>query len=193
VGDCANNRTGVIPSYYIYDSLSGVIPADNWFTCVSGSDAVPDISFGRIPADTETEVTNYINKIDAYLTLAPQGQWERRMIFVADNSEGIPEDSIFPQYNSELADLVPLGYSHNMINLEDYPDTNSCTNAVINSIDQGALITEYLGHGGTWTWASEMILADSDLIARTDAGSRTAFITFTHARIFTAIPALKQC
>jgi len=169
VSDCANNRTGVIPSFYMYDGLSGVVPADNRFACVSGSDAVPDINFGRIPADTETEVDAYLNKIDAYLNFAPQGQWEKNMVFIADNAEGIPADEIFPVYNSELASIPPSGYTDIMINLEDYNDTEKCTDAVINSINQGALITEYVGHGGIWLWAKEMIFADSDLKERTDA------------------------
>ena len=168
-GDCANNRTGTVPSYYVYDRLSGVIPADNWFACVSGADAVPDISFGRIPADTETELSGYFNKIDAYSHQAPQGKWETDAVFIADNSEGVPEDSIFSQYNEELAAEVPAGYSCAMIHLEDYSNTAQCTADIISTINGGVLIAEYLGHGGTWTWAGEMIFADSDLVGRTDA------------------------
>ncbi len=96
VGDGHYDFTGVsgttypnlIPPYLIHiDPWLGETAADNRFVSVDGpDDYLPDMAIGRIPARTPADVTAAVNKIMAYETTAPSGDWQQRVVFVADNN-----------------------------------------------------------------------------------------------------------
>ncbi|MFH1707469.1 MAG: C25 family cysteine peptidase [Planctomycetota bacterium] len=174
-GDCAYDRTGLVPTKYILDEFYGVVPADNWVACVSGADAIPDIALGRIPADSPAELAMAITKAGQYRNLAPTGDWETNLIFTADDDDGIAGDEAFPGLNAELAGLAGGDYNRMMINLRDFADPADCTADLVSKIDQGALMVEYMGHGGVWVWASEPLFTDVEAKALATVNFRYPF------------------
>ena len=65
---------------------------------------IPEISIGRFPAQNETEVINYIDKLIEYEKNPVEGDWKQRMILAAD-------DPVRPEKN--ISDLY-VGKSHTL-------------------------------------------------------------------------------
>ena len=94
VGDGHYDYTGVsgtplpnlIPPYLVYvDPWLGETAADNRYVSVDGpDDYVPDMAIGRLPANTITDVVTIVSKTLAY-EAAPMSDWQRRVVYVADN------------------------------------------------------------------------------------------------------------
>jgi len=166
LGDAARDRTGMVPARYTYGEFSGVVPADNWYACVSGNDAVPDIALGRLPAGNPQEVLDYAAKADTYLNSAFKGPWEETSLFIADDADGIPADSRFEQDNIDIASRLPGYFRNTGLNLSAYFQADDLTRDIVNGVNQGNLITEYLGHGGVFNWATERVFAHSDVLVQ---------------------------
>jgi hypothetical protein len=106
-----------------------------------------------------------VQKIISYEE-APKGQpWQKRLLLVSDDQE-----PIFEQVNEAVAALVPVDYSLTKGYLAQYkipPKTpDDLTTQIVDEINQGVLIVNYVGHGSTQHWAHESIFYTNDDIPR---------------------------
>jgi hypothetical protein len=143
-----------------------------------------DIGIGRLPAKTVEEAQSMVDKIMRYASPTEQGNassmcggfnasisnfgdWRNVLCFVADDSDIAGEnflnesetitrkiDTIAPMYNIEKIYMdayvqvsTPGG--------QRYPDVND---AISKRVEKGALIINYIGHGGETGWAHEQVL-----------------------------------
>ncbi|MCF7850105.1 MAG: type IX secretion system sortase PorU [Candidatus Marinimicrobia bacterium] len=161
---------------------------DDRFTYLSSgpADELPDISIGRLPAQSRTEMANMVDKIIAYETKPEPGTWRNTLTLVADDplrpSTIIETDHIL---DSEFIDyLVPNSIYVDKLYLTEYPevqDPNSpyvkkpqARDALIKKLYNGTLLVNYLGHGSPNVWAQENVLTSSDL-GQVKTGMRLPF------------------
>ena len=199
--DFRNRNTSIpydnfITAYETNNSLHPVFsyPTDDYYALLSeddgadiGSFGLLDICVGRLPVKTSAEASQVVNKIIRYET-APQtfGDWRNRIIFMADDGDsdlhlrqvdGIAatNDQNHPVFNQEKIYLdayqqisTPGG--------ERYPDVNT---AIQNNIFKGALVYNYLGHGGQEGLADERVLRGKDIDDWNNPFKMPLFITAT--------------
>ena len=151
----------VIPYLGFVDPWIGETAADNRYVCLSGSDTIPDMHLGRLPANTAAQAQVMVDKIVNYEQMPPPGDWRMRTLFVADNadsagnfaalSEALINGYYPPPYQAER---VYLGVTHSL---------TAARQAIIDGINAGRLLVNYIGHGGPGLWASEALLNNAAL------------------------------
>ena len=152
--------------------------SDSWFTYVSGNDAVMDLAIGRINAQTTTDAANIVDKIIDYETNPFRGNWRNTITMVGDDeliTGGRPSavDNIHIDQAETIANLViPASFDVEKIYLSEYPKVISASNsgvskpaaqdALINQINKGTLIVNFIGHGNSTQWAHEVVFHQAD-------------------------------
>ena len=141
---------------------------------------------GRIPATDLNAALAVVGKVATYLGFAEAGgdaescldpngssvygPWRNRVLFVSDDQDGNNLDGHRYMQNSEEHSNT-IRTNHNEYDvLKVYPDAYVQTNTpggeryddasaeIARRVDEGALIVNYIGHGGERGWAHERIL-----------------------------------
>ncbi len=140
--------------------------SDDWFSDING-DGIADIPIGRIPVRTPDEASLVIGKITSRGT--PSGAWSKSALFVAD----APVDFDFVGVAKSLAKLMPASITSQTI---DFSTTSSAHSDVVNAMNNGSLITTYIGHASIEMWA-ENVFVSSDASALTNGSKLPVVIT----------------
>lgn len=132
-----------------------------------------DIGIGRIPARTEEEAADAVEKIKLYLSNDNIGIWQNNITFVADDavagSNSVQLEKTHMTKSDELATFVCDTYPNFTVskiyedaferikdgNNGSYPDA---TEALLKKLDEGTLVLNYVGHGSTTSWTHENLL-----------------------------------
>ncbi len=170
-----------------------------------GEDAfgVVDIGIGRLPVRTPEEAEDLVNKIIRYNQRVPgmepgednleftgvvsnYADWRNRVVFIADDGDGnrhfndseilanrLAEDH--PRYNVKKIYLDAY-QQMTMAGGARYPDVNKAINEVVN---QGALMINYIGHGGPRGLAHQRILTFDDIGVWNNKYNMPVFMTAT--------------
>ena len=146
----------------LVNTPDGLRASDNRFADLDGDDGVPEMAIGRLPVADTTELQTVIGKIIAY-EKQPRADWQKRVLMLADNADGSSGNN-FPADSDAVATLVPNTYSISKNYLNNPPGTSITVSraALFNDIDTGALLLNYLGHGGYFNLAQEGLLVHSD-------------------------------
>ncbi len=153
-----------VPTYHGWAPASGETAMDQRFVNISGADALPDMFIGRLPVQTPDELSAIIKKIKDYEENPKIGPWQGTLVQVADNHTDNPNDVIFEESRDEIiSEIIPLAYHTKQIYLRK---TRNLTRSLIRkAFNDGALVIEYTGHGGSQTWADESIFRIEDVTA----------------------------
>ena len=135
------------------DTPFGLFPSDNLFADADGNH-VPEMAIGRLSVLTSDELLDVLNKIMSYEASARE-----RVLLVADNPDG---GGVFPADSDEIGALVPPPFVIEKIYLSDY-DIGSARQLLLNEMNSGAFLLNYIGHGGVDRLATEGMLRTSDL------------------------------
>ncbi len=186
-------KSDFIPVYE-EDSLNPIFsyPMDDYFALLDDDEGGNvfgglEIAVGRLPVKTTSEAQLVVNKIINYETSPSQlGNWRNEVTFIADDednnthlndADGIAESvrSDYPQYN------INKLYADSYVQIstpggEKYPKMTEEINKVM---FQGALLVNYLGHGGSKGWAQERFLDLSDIAAWTNSSKQPLMVTAT--------------
>ena len=163
-----------IPTWQTTESLRllSSYTSDDFFVNVDGTDANIDIAPGRITASNETEANNYITKVIDYEQNSKRGLWKNLITLVADDgftSKGY-EGAEHTRPSEWIAnEVLPKSFDIKKIYLADYPvvitgagrrkpDVNK---EIINTMNNGTLIVNYIGHGSPELWAHEVVFEKS--------------------------------
>lgn len=167
-----------IPTYAPIDNPQDY-PTDEWYAYLWGKadDYMPDVILGRISVQTVDDLDQYIDKIYTYEHQTPVGPWKATNVFIND-------DGPFTRYAvSNTQSDLPAAYHPVMINQTDFPHVTNpylyhrfmnnpdpgaeeyrnkkmspeCTLAILDQFNQGALVMQYIGHGGNQLWSGERI------------------------------------
>jgi hypothetical protein len=140
--------------------------SDNWYVTVSGTDVLPDLHIGRLPAASASEVEAMVAKILAYEQAPNSRTWEERLLLVADAPD---EFNDFEAATEGVASLVPTYYTETRVYLSQQGPAQTRAD-ILSAIDTGALLVNYLGHGSLVQWSGSAILSASDVDSLSNTG-----------------------
>ncbi|UCH11313.1 MAG: type IX secretion system sortase PorU, partial [Fidelibacterota bacterium] len=130
---------------------------------------LPDMGIGRIAVSTLEEADLAIDMIRSYMVEPESGSWRQRILLAADDPVRPNNDEPnFILESEQLAQLLPASLQVIKLYLTEYteafdPATNSiikpdATNDLINAVNQGVTLINYIGHGSSSQWAQEQLL-----------------------------------
>ncbi len=162
---------------------------DDWFTYTKGYTAGMQMAIGRLPARTIEEAQYMVDKIVAYETNPVYGEWRKTITLVADDELAQTgredEDDHTDQAEILAENYTPPFFNLKKIYLVDYPAVRTASvagrrkplasDAIIEQINRGTLILNYIGHANDELWSHEQVLYGPTDFERIRNGRRTAF------------------
>jgi len=162
---------------------------DDWFAYLEpswqGSLAdFPTVAMSRLPATSPDDAMALVERTIAYQTSPEPGMWQATVIIVADDDrvgsscDGIPHTD----FAEELSDDgVPAMFRQTKIYLVEYPREatglkTSAKNDFIESLNRGALLTNFVGHGDPYRLAQEEVYNPAAIDLVCTGPRRTFFI-----------------
>lgn len=156
---------------------------DDWFVQVSGTDEQPDLAIGRFPVQSAEETQNVVEKIIRYETMpflssdatATLDDWRNVVTMVGDDEvAGADSDNETMHTNDAeniIENYIPNFFNKEKIYLIEYPAVKDpstsgvmkpeATAALLDRIQKGTLILNYVGHGAPSLWAHERLLKEN--------------------------------
>jgi hypothetical protein len=128
------------------------IASDNWFADLDDDD-VPDVTIGRLTADTPAQLKAIVNKIIAYEEARDFGDWRRRVNLIAGvGGFGALADRVLETATKKLiVEGVPNAYQTTMTYASWRsplcPDPRAFHQTTLNRLNEGCLLWVYIGHG----------------------------------------------
>jgi hypothetical protein len=159
-----------VPSHLSVNSL-GVTPDDNWYVAVDGDDVLPEMFLGRMTATTPEAASAVVNKILQYEQDAAYRP--RKALFVADN-----DDANFQALDEVLIGYLPSDFETNRVYFQPGQNVDQVTNSILGKVDEGMLITTYVGHGNVILWGSEKLIEPADVDLLSNGDRLTFLLTF---------------
>ncbi|MEN9000795.1 MAG: type IX secretion system sortase PorU [Flavobacteriales bacterium] len=166
-----------------------------------------DIAVGRLTVSTTVEAQNVVNKIINYQRKnvpitevqncgvgtnagTPYGDWRNNLCFVSDDIDDPGWEWKFIEHNERMADSVEKNHkSFNLqkVHMDAYKQTSVSggeryldgTEVLRRTVENGALVTTYIGHGGEVGWGSERFLDLSTINGWTNKNRLTVMLTAT--------------
>ncbi|MEO1437372.1 MAG: type IX secretion system sortase PorU, partial [Bacteroidota bacterium] len=167
-------------------------PTDDYFGLLDPSEGIIntgflDIGVGRIPANSLSEANLTIDKIIRYETSPTTlGDWKNRLVFNADDED----NNLHLRDANLIADQT--ADANSIYNLEKiyfdafrqistpggnrYPEA---TKAIDDNIFKGAMVINYMGHGGSNGWAQERVLTTPQIQEWNNSEEMPLFVTAT--------------
>ncbi len=168
----------LIPTYQTVESLDELdsYSTDDYYARVSGVDSKVDLALGRLCVQTSEEADILIDKIIKYETGLEKGIWQTNITLVADDGPqkaGWDDGSLHTSQSEILANnKIPKYFNENKLYLAAYPTAVTgfgrrkpdVNNAIIDAINNGTLILNYIGHGNPSVWAHESVFEKATTI-----------------------------
>ena len=184
---------------YMTDDYFGLLSAHEG----DGSEGLLDLGIGRLPVRAPEEAEILVDKIIRYEervpgmdpsadnmeftgTISNYADWRNRVVFVADDGDNnrhfndaetlannVTEN--YPVYNVEKIYLDAY-QQVTMAGGARYPDVNKAINQAVN---QGALMINYIGHGGVRGLAHQRVLTFEDIATWENKFNMPVFMTAT--------------
>ncbi|NOY68083.1 MAG: hypothetical protein GXP53_01115 [Deltaproteobacteria bacterium] len=149
----------------------GLFASDTLFVD-SDDDKIPDIPIGRIAVTTDAELSAAISKIEAF----EAGSGGRNILMVADRAD---DGGDFPAASDTVAALVPDSLFLERIYLAGSVSAAEARAQLIDGINTGAFILNYIGHGGIDRISNSSLLKSGDESLLDNAGHYPIAVTLT--------------
>jgi hypothetical protein len=168
-----------VPTFQTKESLYELssYPMDDYYSRITGTedDQTADLAIGRINVLSASDAANVVDKIIAY-EKPDNGLWKNVVTLVADDgltTDG--NDGSLHTYQSETlatGGSIPGFMGTNKIYLAAYPTVQTgfgrrkpeVNQAIIDVVNQGTLILNYIGHGNPTVWAHEGVFEQNSTI-----------------------------
>jgi uncharacterized repeat protein (TIGR01451 family) len=150
---------------------SGLMTAsDDWFSDFTDT-GMPTIATGRLPVGTLDEDTTVVGKIVAYEGKSTNGSWTSQALMVADkdDTESFMQDTQTVQAQLPATMKVTDVFRGTVGNATAAAD-------IINGINSGQLLVNYLGHGSEDQWAGADIFDNSSVNSLTNSTQLPVFL-----------------
>ena len=151
-------RKFTVPTHYVDAEVNVLwgserqIATDNWFADLD-DDRVPDLTIGRLTADSRDEVAQLVQKILRYEASAHVGAWQNKINCIAGvGGFGQVADSVLEMTTKKfLVEEVPPAYATTMTygswRSPYCPDPRQFHTTTISKLNEGCLFWVYIGHG----------------------------------------------
>ncbi len=183
---------------YTSDDYFGLLD-DN--ELVSTTSALLDVGVGRLPVKSSTEATNMVNKIRNYMnntyvddnlnicgasSKGSMGTWRNRIVLIADDEDGAAYvrdcENFYKKIKSKANDMEVTKVYLDAFTQTITPGGQRVYEAESlfkESVQNGSIIVNYVGHGGEIGLAAERILDVPTVNAWTNAPLLPIFVTAT--------------
>lgn len=151
-----------------------------------------DIGIGRFPAQNREDADIIMDKIKRYESTQALGDWRSLFTFAADDGiNGNENDEDLHVFNADFTaraiDTDESAVRINKIYEFGFPVENTsqgrrrpgATDAFLRSINEGALITNYMGHGDETTLSGERLFNIDQIPQLTNTNRLTLMVTAT--------------
>lgn len=154
---------------------SGLLAADNAYADLAGGDGIPEVAIGRLPARDADELSDIIAKIRAYEGTLPAG-WAHRALLIAD----VPSQGTdFAEDSEKLGNMMPAGYEIGRIYLGETSSMSDARDLLFASLNGGAGIVNYIGHGSIDRISSKGLLTNDDVPYLSNGPRNPVFVALT--------------
>lgn len=154
-----------------------------------------DIGVGRLPVmwdknNKDLYAKLLVNKIEMYYDSLVMKDYRNHMIFLGDDGESGWDNEVFMTDSDKLTQIIEKAapeINFSKIYLDSYTQISSSTgasypdaeDALIEALTKGALVFNYMGHGGPNGITQERVLQRSDVEKLTNAPYFPLFVTAT--------------
>jgi hypothetical protein len=197
----ADNSENYI-SCYVSDDFFGMLDDNESFTSAD----MLDIGIGRILASDNTHAKQQVDKIEHYMKNGSQlfnsnnasccfetnsnatfGDWKLKYVQIADDEENnyFVSNDTEPQYEEVLNNHFEMNCDK--LYLDAYPQQTTAGgqrypevyNAITDRIQRGALLVNYVGHGGEVGLAEERVVSIPQINSWTNINALNLFVSAT--------------
>ncbi|AWK04188.1 peptidase C25 [Flavobacterium crocinum] len=193
------NNNNIVPIYQALRSNTvgeGGFASDDFYGLMDPDEGIVgdpfngiDIAVGRMLVSDNAQAQEMVNKVLEYHDTKSYGNWRNNFVLVSDDSDK-PGDETLQTRQNTLADLIATEkpfFNIEKIFLDAYTQEASAGGSrypkartdFFNAFEKGALIFNYLGHGGEDGLASERIWEKSDSQNLNNQYKYPLFITIT--------------
>ncbi|MBF4484722.1 type IX secretion system sortase PorU [Flavobacterium sp. CSZ] len=197
--DRITNNNNIVPIYQsIISNSTGEtsFASDDFYGLMDNNEGVVvspfggiDIAVGRMLVSDNAQAGEMVNKVLEYHDTKSYGNWRNNIVMVSDDSDQT-SDATLQFYQNNLADNISTQkpfLNVDKIILDAYTQEASAGGSrypkartdLFNAFEKGALIFNYLGHGGEDGLASERIWEKSDGQNLNNQYKYPLFITIT--------------
>lgn len=176
------NNTNIVPIYHALNSNTtreASFASDDFFGLMDAGEGNIgsfyggiDIAVGRMIHDSAQQADEMVNKVIEYHDVKSYGSWRNNYMMICDDSDKVSDASLQNRQNI-LADRITLEkpfLNINKILLDSYVQEASAGGSrypkarteIFSAFEKGALVLNYLGHGGEDGLTSERIWEKSD-------------------------------
>ena len=195
--------SNIVPIYHALNSFTvdpSSFASDDYFVLMDDNEGdldtnypqrigMIDIAVGRMIASTTTQADELVNKVIDYHDIKSYGNWRNNIVVVADDADKDSDSSLQTNINSMAETIVAekpfLNYEK--ILLDSYVQETSAGGSrypkarkdLFDYFEKGALVLNYLGHGGEDGLSQERIWEKSDGQNLSNQYKYPLFITIT--------------
>ena len=198
------NRVSIFSNFVpIYHSLNSYtlgeasFCSDDFFALMDNnegnvdvSQGEADIAVGRMSANSNAQANELVSKVIDYHDIKSYGNWRNNYICIGDDPSQGTSDNQLQFYQNRLTDRITTEkpfINPTKILLDAYEQVISSGGArypkarqdIFNSFERGALVFNYLGHGGEDGLAQERIFEKTDGQTLNNRYKYPLFITIT--------------
>ncbi|MBG0788421.1 MAG: Ig-like domain-containing protein, partial [Anaerolineaceae bacterium] len=180
VGDL-DNGTATMPAFT--GESSGRV-TDLYYGTVDGSDWVPDIFVGRLPARSTSQLITMINNLVTYNNFSGAESWVMKAALLASSDADYWDIAEGTQNYVIANDTLPAGYTGTFPNNPQaggdklYAHTYGAGNSnVINALNNGRALVAYSGHGSQVSWGGPS-LSESNIRSLSNSGALSVVASF---------------
>jgi hypothetical protein len=154
-----------------------------WNEDYSGNHTL-DIGVGRLPVKSIAEAEAVVNKLMRYNTQRSRGKWRQKIAFIADDGDG----NLHQQDADNLSKLIAkttATYDLRKVYVDAFPQIGTPVRApevsqvIDRFVNEGVLMMNYTGHGGTSIWADEQVVTLQNLLNWRNLDNMPLIITAT--------------
>ncbi|MBZ4036149.1 type IX secretion system sortase PorU [Flavobacterium sp. 17A] len=197
--DRITNNTNIVPIYHSLNSNTvgeSSFASDDFFGLMDPDEGNIisffggiDIAVGRMLVSDNAQASEMVNKVLEYHDTKSQGNWRNNFVLISDDSDQSSDATLQARQNA-LADQIATEkpfFNIDKIFLDAYTQEASAGGSrypkartdIFNAFEKGALVFNYLGHGGEDGLASERIWEKSDGQNLNNQYKYPLFITIT--------------
>ncbi|OQY76661.1 MAG: hypothetical protein B6D45_03375, partial [Ignavibacteriales bacterium UTCHB3] len=178
-----------VPTFQSKEFLNDIysFSTDDYYVWIVGNDKRIDLGLGRIAAQSNKQAGDYLDKVIAYENSTDRSPWKNLITLVADDhltSQGIDLAGNTQQSERLSQTRIPPQYVQKKIYLINYPTVQTSlgrrkpevNTAIIDAINDGTVLLNYIGHGSPDLWAHEQVFVRGTTIPQLK-NSRYFFLT----------------
>lgn len=177
-----NNHIITYQNGDLYDESKSYV-TDDYFCFLSDSNnnlsngrMKMNYSIGRLPVSNLQQATNMVNKVEKYLGNNQFGKWKNKVCLIADDNDGDTLASTVNKFFGYSDNIGKIIHTRNpameiqKIHIDAYTRVTGSNgyrypeaeDAIRKSVEDGAMIVNYIGHSSELAWSAERIFTQSE-------------------------------